>query len=120
MTTGEASGQTCHLDPATVMMVTIHAGTKTHRKLATGVVFHQAFREIEGRPQIHGPTFLPIRDRLLMANGVVGPCRRNTAKANMQNGLVERHVGGRLLERTPFRMATKDARSKAQGIHATI
>jgi hypothetical protein len=102
------------------MMVTIDARTITHRELATVMVFHQAFREIERWPQIHGPTLFPIWDRPSIAGGGVGRRRRIIARANMQNRLVERHEGGYLLEPAPFRMATKDARSKAQGILATV
>ena len=120
MITRERSRQTCRLDPTSIMMVTIDARTKTHRKLATIVVFHQAFREIERWPQIHCPTLFPIWDRPLIAGGVVDRCRRTIARANMQNRLVERHEGRCLLKPAPFRMATKDARSKAQGILATV
>lgn len=74
----QASRQTCSIEVTPIRMVTRDAGSKTHRIRATVGVFHQAFRETQGLPQIPGPTVFWTRKTPLIADRVVGHVSSNS------------------------------------------
>ena len=105
----QASRQTCSIEVTPIRMVTRDAGSKTYRIRATVGVFHQAFRESQGLPQIPGPTSFRTRKTPLIADRVVGhawnssippmPCRAFFAHPAVEASVAISTTGFRLLWR---------------------
>jgi hypothetical protein len=88
----ETSRQTRPLEVAPIGMVTRDTGNKTYRIRASVGVFHEAFRETQGLPQIPGPTFLRIRKTSPLADRAIGHPPSYSIPARASRAISRRNI----------------------------